>query len=104
MVGLSNLLEGGHLVYVPRSEAKKEHFLHTFHARARLHDPGGPTQQLEVVEPPKPRRRIAAKTPEGQVEMRLLNLSREEMDQYANTKAKIIMEDWNYRLGARPGE
>ena len=42
-VGLSNLLEGGHVVYVPRSEAKKEHFLHTFHARARLHDPGGPT-------------------------------------------------------------
>ena len=94
-VGLSNLLDGGHVVYVPGSVSKGEHFLHTFHARARLHDPGGPADQLEVVEPPKPRRKVAAKTPESQVEMRTLNLTQEEMDQHANTKAKFIMEDWS---------
>ena len=27
--------------------------------------------------------------------MRTLNLTQEEMDQYANTKAKFIMEDWS---------
>ena len=94
-MGLSSLLDGGHVVHVPGSETKKEHFLHTFHARARLHDPGPPKDHLEVVEPPKPRRRIATKTPEGHVEMKTLNLSQEEMDQYANAKARLIMDDWS---------
>ena len=86
----SRLLDGGHVVHVPGSESKREHFLHTFHARARLHDPGPPRDHLEVVEPPKPRRRITTKTQEDHVEMRTLNLSQEEMDQYANAKAKLI--------------
>ena len=67
------------MVHVPGSESKREHFLHSFHARARLHDPG-PRDHLEVVEPPKPRRRITTKTQE---------------DQYANAKAKLIMENWD---------
>ena len=68
-------------------KSKREHFLHSFHARARLHDPG-PRDHLEVVEPPKPRRRITTKTQE---------------DQYANAKAKLIMEKLGHGLSAGPG-
>ncbi|CAE6952631.1 Papst2 [Symbiodinium sp. CCMP2592] len=94
-VGLSSLLEGGHVVHVPESEAKKGHFLHTFHVRARLHDPGPPEEELEVVEPPKPRRRVSTKTPTSHVEMKVLGLSENELGLYAKTKAKLVLDDWD---------
>ncbi|CAE7035334.1 unnamed protein product [Symbiodinium sp. CCMP2592] len=85
----------GHVVSVPSAEAKKGHFLHTFHIKARLYDPGPPLDELEVPEPPKPKRKLPVKTPSEQVEMRAMSLSQEEVELYAITKAQLIMEDWD---------
>ena len=95
-VGLSNLMEGGHVIYEPGSEGSKEKFFHTFYVRANLQDPGRTDKELVIGEPPKPRRRLPMKTPEAEVEMRILSLSKEELKSYAAERAKEILESWCY--------
>ncbi|CAE7228157.1 unnamed protein product, partial [Symbiodinium sp. CCMP2456] len=62
-VGLSSILDNGHVVYIPDEQGTREKFIHTFHVRPRLIDPGLPQQELIVDDPPRPRRRVEGKTP-----------------------------------------
>ena len=95
-VGLSSILDGGHVVYVPQTDPdNKEKFFHTFHVRPRLHDPGPPEQELQMDNPPKPRRRIPVKTSLDHVEMRTAGLSEGEAREYVVQRSRCLLEAWD---------
>ena len=94
-VGLSNLLDEGHVVYVPEDEKGKEKFIHTFHVRPRLIDPGLPHEELQVEEAPAPRRRVVGKMPLESIEMRRMELSEEELGSYVRDRCKVLLENWD---------
>ena len=93
-VGLSGVLDRGHLVYLPPDGDKKEKFIHTLHVRAGLVDPGVPVMKGGV-EPPKPRRKLVEKTPISQVDMRPVNLSQEELRGYISSRSQQLIENWS---------
>ena len=95
-VGLSNILDNGHVIYTPGSKDQKEKFFHTLHARKKLVDPGPPDEVVEA-EIPKPRRRLAEKTPVEQVEMRSMKLTDTDMDEYAETRSAVLLQDWDQK-------
>ena len=94
-VGLSGILENGHVVFVPGDEDRKEKFIHTFHVRPRLIDPGLPQQELQVEDPPKPKRKLPCKTPIERVEMRELQVTEEEFVKYIKRRSEQLLEDWD---------
>ena len=96
-MGMSTLLEGGHVIFIPESEGKKEKFLHTKHIRPRLIDPGPPRQELQAEEAPKPRRRLVEKTPEMLVEMRPVRKVTTEFEEKIKQRAQDLLEDWDQR-------
>ena len=91
-VGLSGVLDRGHLVYLPPDGDRKEKFIHTLHVRAGLVDPGIPVMEDE---PPKPRRKLVEKTPAEQVEMRFLEATHEEQRDYVSRRSQQLLEDWS---------
>ena len=95
-VGLSNILDNGHVIYTPGSKDQKEKFFHTLHARKKLVDPGPPDEVVEA-EIPRPRRRLAGKTPVEQVEMRSMKLTDTNMDEYAETRSAVLLQDWDQK-------
>ncbi|CAE7334978.1 GIP [Symbiodinium sp. CCMP2592] len=99
-VGLSNILDNGHVVYVPETESSKEKFVHTLHARKKLVDPGRPQEEV-IVDIPKPRRRILEKTPMEVVEMRALKLKDGDLSEYIKTRSNILLSDWDQQQAAR---
>ena len=96
-MGLSNLMEDGHVIYVPEDREEKEKFFHTFHLRTSLHDPGPPGQEVVMDEPPKPRRRLSVKTPEKDVVMRAMGLPKDELRDLVNGRAEEILHQWGYK-------
>ncbi|CAE7275253.1 unnamed protein product [Symbiodinium sp. CCMP2592] len=95
-VGLSSILDGGHVVYVPQgTEDDKEKFLHTFHVRPRLFDPGVPLDELQVEDPPRPRRRIVEKQPPDQIEMKAAGLSDSDVNEYVRKKSACLLDQWD---------
>ncbi|CAE7812024.1 unnamed protein product [Symbiodinium sp. CCMP2592] len=94
-VGLSNILDRGHVVFIPASEGRGERFLHTFHVRAGLVDPGGPDGSHLEPTPPKPRRRLPEKTPMEDVELRSLSLSPEDLVEYIKDRSRVLLDDWS---------
>ena len=95
-VGLSNILDNGHVVFVPGDETQKEKFFHTFHVRAGLVDPGLPgIDEVPGLEPPKPRRRVTEKTPLEQVELRNLSLSSIEIGEYIRDRSRVLLDSWD---------
>ncbi|CAE7691320.1 GIP [Symbiodinium sp. CCMP2592] len=99
-VGLSNILDNGHVIYVPGTKDTKEKFVHTLHARKKLVDPGPPVEEA-VVDDPKPRRRLAQKTPLEDVEMRALKLKGDDLDEYIKTRSSILLSDWDQEQATR---
>ena len=98
-VGLSNILDNGHVIYTPESKDAKEKFFHTLHARRKLVDPGPPTEEVEVAVP-KPRRRVTTKTPIAEVEMRAMDLKNQDIDEYAEARSAILLQDWDLQQAA----
>ncbi|CAE7210799.1 GIP [Symbiodinium sp. CCMP2592] len=96
-----NILDNGHVVYVEETPENKEKFMHTFHVRHRLVDPGPPQEELEVQTPLRPRRRVTEKKPMEQVELRHLALSQEERDDYIARKARFLLDDWDQEGAVR---
>ena len=94
-VGLSGILDNGHVVFVPGSDGHKEKFIHTFHVRPRLIDPGLPQQELYIEDPPRPRRRILEKMPVDKIEMKGLQVSNEELTEYARRRSECLLLDWD---------
>ncbi|CAE7814357.1 unnamed protein product [Symbiodinium microadriaticum] len=94
-VGLSSLLQRGHVVYLPDDEGDTgEKFLHTFHVRSGLIEP--PQPDVELIIDPKPRRKVTIKTSPKDIEMRVLTLSREELAEIATNEADKILADWDW--------
>ncbi|CAE7622475.1 unnamed protein product [Symbiodinium sp. CCMP2592] len=101
-VGLSSILDGGHVVYVPQeTEDDREKFLHTFHVRPRLLDPGVPQDELHVDDPPRPRRRVVEKKSPDRVEMRTMGLSEAEVREYVLQRSACLLEMWNLEQAER---
>ncbi|CAE7219055.1 GIP [Symbiodinium sp. CCMP2592] len=99
-VGLSNILDNGHVIFVPGTKDTKEKFVHTLHARKKLVDPGPPMDEV-VVDVPKPRRRLAQKTPLEDVEMRALKLSNSDLEEYMRSRSSILLADWDQEQATR---
>ncbi|CAE7198011.1 GIP, partial [Symbiodinium natans] len=76
-------------------EKGKEKFIHTFHVRPRLIDPGLPHEELQVEEAPAPKRRVVGKTPLESIEMRRMELSEEELGSYVRDRCKVLLENWD---------
>ena len=93
-MGLSSLLQRGHVVYLPSTSSQAETFLHTGHVRPGLVDPGPPAEEWKVDD--KPRRRLKAKTSYDRVEMKRVNLTREEQVTMATTTASQMLEVWDH--------
>ena len=98
-VGLSGLIDNGHLVYIPPGDDGPEDkggFLHTMHVRAHLHDPGPPVDELDVELPdPVARRRITGKRRPAERKLQVPNPSQEEIAKYATSRAAELLETWN---------
>ncbi|CAE7780733.1 unnamed protein product, partial [Symbiodinium sp. CCMP2456] len=94
-VGLSNLLDNGHVVYVPGKNGERERFVHTFHVRSQLRDPGPPVCPELIPHMVKPRRKLTTKTPAEHVELRSVNHKSLDLDDYVGTKARLLLEEWN---------
>ncbi|CAE7229830.1 RE1, partial [Symbiodinium sp. CCMP2456] len=95
-VGLSTILQRGHLVYVPQEGEEKEKFFHTLHVRPNLVDPGGPDVELRADEIPRPRRRVLGKTDMADVEMKVLKKVPEEVHEIATAGAEALLRDWDH--------
>ncbi|CAE7271935.1 unnamed protein product, partial [Symbiodinium sp. CCMP2456] len=95
-VGLSTILQRGHLVYIPEEGEEKEKFFHTLHVRPNLVDPGRPDVELQADEVPRPRRRVVGKKDAAEVEMKALKKVPEEMREMATTDAELLLRDWDY--------
>ena len=90
-MGLSGLLNRGHVIYVEKAEGETESFLHTLHVRANLVDPGEPELELRADPEMKPRYKVIGKKKPDQVEMRELRLqTKEEIEEYAAG----LLEEW----------
>ena len=96
-VGLSNILENGHVIYIPGVGDAKEKFIHTLHARKKLVDPGPPPDEIEALDIGivKPRRRLMSKTPIAGVEMRMAMLEKQEVEMYIKKRADLLLQEWN---------
>ena len=96
-VGLSNILENGHVIYIPGVGDVKEKFIHTLHARKKLVDPGPPPDEIEALDIGivKPRRRLMSKTPIVGVEMRMAMLEKQEVEMYIKKRADLLLQEWN---------
>ena len=94
-VGLSNLLDNGHVVFVPGGDGQREKFLHTFHVRTGLVDPGDPVGEELHDEPPKPRRRLPEKTSPEKIDFKLLSLSMDDQVQYIRDRSRVLLNEWN---------
>ena len=94
-VGLSNLLDNGHVVFIPGGDGQREKFLHTFHVRTGLVDPGEPGGEELHHEPRKPRRRLLEKTSPGRVDFKLLSLSSEDKVEYIRDRSRALLDDWD---------
>ena len=75
-VGLSGLLDRGHVVFLPEEEGRGETFFHTFHVRPNLVDPGEPTTTLMAEEALKPSTRLREKTHPADVKPRVAMVER----------------------------
>ena len=53
-VGLSKVLDRGHVIYVKGADDAKDRFLHTLHVRHHPVDPGLPVADFKEVVAPKP--------------------------------------------------
>ena len=49
-IGLSNILENGHVIYIPGVGDVQEKFVHTLPARKKLVDPGPPPDEIEALD------------------------------------------------------
>ena len=94
-VGLSGILQGGHVIYLPGTSESKEKFAHTFHVRVGLSDPGPPQDSLVVDEPPRPRRRILGKVPISDIEMRAMSLDIKALGVHAEARATDLLDAWS---------
>eukprot|EP00439_Symbiodinium_sp_Y106_P022018 s3672_g2.t1 len=94
-VGLSNLLDNGHVVFVPGGDGQREKFLHTFHVRTGLVDPGDPVGEELHDEPPKPRRRLPEKTSPEKIDFKLLSLSMDDQVQYIRDRSRVLLNEWD---------
>ena len=94
-VGLSNILDNGHVVFIPGSDTQHERFMHTFHVRAGLVDPGRPAAEVLLPEVHKPRRRLTEKTPLEQVELRGLSLSAGQLAEYIQDRSRVLLSSWS---------
>ena len=95
-VGLSTIVHRGHLVYIPASDGEKERFLHTLHVRSDLIEPEPPDVKLVVDEIPKPRRRLVEKSKMEDIELRVLDASGDEVQQWATEEAKNVLDNWDF--------
>ena len=94
-MGLSGILDNDHVVFIPGDGSNKEKFIHTFHVRPRLIDPGLPQQELYVEHPPRPRRRVPEKMPVGRIEMKGLQITNEELTEYVKRRSECFLRDWD---------
>eukprot|EP00439_Symbiodinium_sp_Y106_P003481 s9170_g1.t1 len=94
-VGLSNILDNGHVVFIPGSDTQQERFMHTFHVRAGLVDPGRPAVEVPLPEVHKPRRRLAEKTPLEQVELKGLSLAADQLAEYIQDRSRVLLDSWS---------
>ena len=84
-MGLSGLLNRGHVVYVPAQEGETEAFLHTLHVRSDLVDPGEPELELRVDPAMKPRHKVVGKQSPDRIVMRKFEVdAREAIEKEAN--------------------
>ena len=100
-VGLSGLLDRGHLVFLPEEEGKGEGFFHTFHVRPNLVDPGEPTTTLEADEVIKPATRLTGKTRPSDVMPRIAAIEKEsrgDVEEEANQALKFDDEDLDLEM------
>ena len=95
-VGLSTIVNNGHLVYIPGNDEEKEKFLHTLHVRADLIEPKPPDIQLVGDDVPKPRRRITSKRDSGVVEMRAVTKLLDGARDMATAGAEEVLKDWSW--------
>ena len=94
-VGLSKVLDRGHVIYVKGADDAKDRFLHTLHVRHHLVDPGLPVADFKEVVAPKPKRKIPVKTPFDKVELRALERRGPELDQYIKDKGTTLLQEWD---------
>ncbi|CAE7364368.1 unnamed protein product, partial [Symbiodinium microadriaticum] len=92
-IGISNLLDRGHVVFVPGKDGARHRFLHVFHVKHHLVDPGLPTYEEEDVS--RPRRKVVGKTPVKDIELRPIDLKGEELDEWIKTKATNLLDCWD---------
>ena len=92
-IGLSNLLDRGHVVFVPGKDGARHRFLHVFHVKHHLVDPGLPSYEEEDVS--RPRRKVVGKTPVKDIELRPVDLKGEELDKWIKTKATNLLDCWD---------
>ncbi|CAE7245980.1 unnamed protein product [Symbiodinium sp. CCMP2456] len=92
-MGLSNLLDDGHVIYVPGTEDSKEKFIHTFHDHQ--------SNSCSLVKNLSPGGRSQKKTPAAEVEMRALDFTREDLEEYAAQRSKALLDKWDYHEALR---
>ena len=92
-IGLSNLLDRGHVVFVPGKDGARHRFLHVFHVKHHHVDPGLPSYEEEDVS--RPRRKVVGKTPVKDIELRPVDLKGEELDEWIKTKATNLLDCWD---------
>ena len=100
-VGLSGLIDDGHLVYIPPGDGgpdDKGGFLHTLHVRPHLHDPGVPEQELEAEEPhPSSRRRVIGKKPPVVRTLSIQDPTPGDIADHARQQATRLLEHWDVK-------
>ncbi|CAE7387258.1 unnamed protein product [Symbiodinium microadriaticum] len=94
-IGLSNLLDRGHVVFVPGKDGARHRFLHVFHVKHHLVNPGLPMYEEEETSIPRPRRKIVGKTPVDDIELRPIDLKGEELDDWIRTQALNLLDSWD---------
>ncbi|CAE7863092.1 unnamed protein product [Symbiodinium microadriaticum] len=94
-MGLSSILEGGHVIYLPKDGEDTERFFHTCHVRPRLIDPGPPEVVLHANEPPRPRRRVAEKASPDNIEMKAAKVGDAAFLDYVEKRSKELLESWS---------
>ncbi|CAE7266511.1 unnamed protein product, partial [Symbiodinium sp. KB8] len=94
-MGLSNLLERGHVIYVPGKDGARDRFLHVFHVRHHLIDPGLPVYEEESAEVVKPKRKLVGKTPAEGIEVRPVDLKGDELDGWIKVNAQELLDNWD---------
>ncbi|CAE7325391.1 unnamed protein product [Symbiodinium sp. KB8] len=91
-IGLSNLLDGGHVVFVPGKDGARHRFLHVFHV---LVNPGLPMCDEEDASLHRPRRKVVGKTPVKDIELRPIDLKGEELDDWIKARSNNLLDCWD---------